>query len=863
MKTAAPFTRPLVPLLVALVSGIVLGAHVPGFAAPVLWGFFLFAAGAGALAALRRPVLASLLLAFLSLGYLSIQPVLYPRTGPDDAASFIGQGAFLIQGTVAEPPVWKESLVRAVLDDITLASQGASRSVKGRLRLTLRPARALVQGDRVSFSSDIRGFRDFANPGGYAYERSMLLAGISGTAFAGPESGFRFVSTENRGLVSRVREKLRDAISRFAPEKGRGALAALLLGDRSAVPESVREAFQNSGTIHVLAISGLHVGLVAAFFLLLFRAAFLRVPGLAESGNALRLAGLACLAPVFFYALLAGMSPSTRRAVVMAALFFLAVGVRRPYDPLNTLAAAAFFLAALFPGLVFSVGMQLSFAAVFFILLGSGTLRAVWPRAEEGEGLARRVLRYIGATAAVCVLAFVGTLPLLLHAFHRVSLWAPLANLLVVPLVGLLVLPLGLAGVLALLVWQPAAHLLLWSAGTCVALAQDAAAGFARLPFSSFMPVLPTVPEMALGYGALVCLFFARKARPWRMALVLCLLLLLGDAGLALKDRFLSDTLRVTVLDVGQGSSIVARFPGGYTLVMDAGPMLGEDFDMGERVVAPYLWSRHIHTVDLLVLSHPQMDHLGGMPFLAESFSPREVWLNGQPSGLAAYEQWTQTCRERGIPLRTRSELPDRTRRSGVDIAVLNPARDFCGPCEGDRNVNRNSLALRLALGDTSVLLAGDVTSGAEKRMARELVPEDLCSTALVAPHHGSRGASTPAFLCLVQPRAAVFSVGYQNRFGLPSPAVLARYAGAGARIFRTDRDGAVELEADGAMLVIRPYLKRGLPGEGAVSVSGGCCDACVFPEPEKAEGRKRKGKAGASGKSYGIVKDVDKDRDG
>jgi len=259
----------------------------------------------------------------------------------------------------------------------------------------------------------------------------------------------------------------------------------------------------------------------------------------------------------------------------------------------------------------------------------------------------------------------------------------------------------------------------------------------------------------------------------------------------------------VTFLSVGEGDGAVVRFPGSRVMVIDGGGSYG-DFDTGERIVAAYLWSQKIMRVDYLALSHPDLDHFGGLDFIAMNFAPRAFWTTGVASADVSYARLMDDLARAKIPMVQVGETAPVAAIGGVAISSLN------GGTGAARTHNNNSMVLRFSFGSASLLFTGDIESGGERAMIDNRA--DLHATMLKVPHHGSASSSTPAFIAAVHPEAAVISDGYLNYFHFPSDAVVERYVEAGAILMRTDLDGAVMVDAARDRMTVRTFRAR--PGD-------------------------------------------------
>ncbi len=272
-------------------------------------------------------------------------------------------------------------------------------------------------------------------------------------------------------------------------------------------------------------------------------------------------------------------------------------------------------------------------------------------------------------------------------------------------------------------------------------------------------------------------------------------LALIVDAGYWTYDRFLNPDLRITFLSVGEGDGAVVRFPGSRVMVIDAGTSYG-GFDAGERIVAPYLWSQKILQIDYITLSHPDLDHFGGLDFIATNFAPQAFWRNGAESSDISYRRFIDDIARTKVPMVKVGRVAPIAEIGGVAIASLN------GDVGPEVSHNNSSMVLRLGFGDASILFTGDIEAAGERALLA--TRSDLRSTVLKVPHHGSATSSTAAFIAGVRPEVAVISDGYLNHFHFPSPLVLSRYRDAGVKVIRTDTDGAVMVDVGRRGVTIR-----------------------------------------------------------
>jgi competence protein ComEC len=542
---------------------------------------------------------------------------------------------------------------------------------------------------------------------------------------------------------------LRDRIGLVLGDSaGEGLVRALVLGDRSGLDPAQWEVLTRTGTNHLIAISGLHVGLVAALLFFLSRWAWSRSARLTLLIAAPRAAAFAALTGAVAYSALAGFAISTQRALIMLAVVLGAVLLSRAVRPVSGIVLALVGVLILDPKAVLSYGFWLSFGAVAALLyalgrrLGAGGLWSKWGRAQWAVAL--------------------GLLPMLLLLFGRASLIAPVVNLIAVPLFSLVLLPAVL--VASLLGLVPGAELPL------VLTARVMAWGFGLL-------------EGAAGWTWAAATVSWRPAWVWAAAFAGAVLLL---APRGLPGRWVGLLLllplpllrapapdygeaQVTLLDVGQGLSAVVRTRE-HTLVYDTGPKFPSGFNTGSAVVLPYLRYQGVGRIDTLILSHGDRDHAGGFAGLDGKVPVGRI-LSGEPS-----------------------EVPGRGARSclagddwswdGVDFDLLYP--DAAG-LEG----NESSCVLRVSTAGASVLLPGDIGVTVERKLVAEL-PGGLSSTVLVAAHHGSNTSTGAVFLEAVSPSFVLYGTGFANRFGFPAAAVRERVATLAATQLDTADSGAI-----------------------------------------------------------------------
>jgi len=584
----------------------------------------------------------------------------------------------------------------------------------------------------------------------------------------------KILSAGPAGPVESMRARLNAYFIQSFPPDSAGFLMAVTTGERALLDEKLWDIFNRAGIGHLLSISGTHF---AVFSFAIFTAArffFKLLPVRALNRATLYItpsqAGAILTLPLISaYLLLSGGDVPALRSFFMIALFLVGLLIGRKRAWLNALALAALVLVLWDPGVLFDISFQMSFIAVLFI--GMFTDRE-WKKENT-------LKKYFKGTIAVTLSATLGLLPLIALYFHRASLISPVANLVSVPLAGFLLIPIAVFSSFAYLL--SGVYIFPWLTGFLARLAIKTAGLFSSIPFASVgVPAFP-VALLVFFYVMAAFYFFKRREKKVLVLAALPFFIWLGFSALK------GDAPSITLLDTGDAESSVMELPDGKVLVIDCGKT--------GREAASYLRYRGIGTIDALVLTHPHSDHTGGAARLLSDFRVKEIWDNGRLS----YEGTVFG----GIPRKTLSR-GDFIEGRGYKLLVLHPYTEYFN-VRGQEYIEENDSSLVLKIEGAkglSALLAGDVELEAEEDLA-ELGPL-LKSDILKVPHHGSRYSAYEPFLEAVSPSVALISVGGGNQFGHPHEETLdALEALDGAKVFRTDRDGAIRVE-----LGKKPFVK-------------------------------------------------------
>jgi len=798
-----PATALVLPAALAgFAAGVLAGDSVALVQAPILGGIVLAASGVGL--RWRTVLLVGVALTALGLGSWRIQATDPVGASATSVTTLVDGNDHEVLGTVVDDPRPREDRLQLVLGDLATAQDGTIRRLGDRLLVWMPRGIDAGAGDRMLVTSRIELAEDFD---GFAYREFLARQGIAAIARADSAEVVSQASGAPAVLAG-LRSTLLGGLNDLVPEPEAALGAGILLGVRSAIAPEINDAFATAGLTHVVAISGWNIAIVAALV-----AAAVR-PLARRPGGRWTTAALAALT-VGGYVLLTGASPSVVRAALMAAAMLVArlEGSRAHAASALALAALVMLLAA--PPVLWDVGFQLSLLA---------TAGLVW----FGAPVERRLPRWPGwirEPVALTLAAQLTTLPVILVNFERLSLVAPIANVLVVPFVPIAMLFTALASVAGVLngsVHVPlAGDSLAWLAGgaawlvlrvivwlgTTVASVPHAAVDV-RVPPALAVAWLPMLglaswairepaaaPAESMPHEAPGRLrrLLRRLARPVPVCAGLVAVLL----AITIASRP-DGLLHLTVLDIGQGDAILVEAPNGATMLIDGGP----DPELTLRRMGANLpfFARRI---DLLVLSHPHQDHVAGLVDVLDRFRVGAVLHAGIPFANPAYDRLltdAATTGVRVVVLRTGQALD---LGAGATARVLYPTQaDAEAPLpEGD--INNGSIVLQLELGGFAALLTGDAEAPIESLLASRGLLDAV--DVLKVGHHGSNSSTTPGLVDAIRPSVAIISAGVGNEYGHPAPETLATLAvRPGIAVFRTDLDGDVEVVTDGTILRVR-----------------------------------------------------------
>jgi competence protein ComEC len=740
-----------------------------------------------------------------SLGYFRHRQLMFPAFDANHLRALVAPDARLyLEGRLRQEPEKLVNRVRWQVAAERIWHPTGAQEISGDILVTLRSARRDWRyGDRVRFWIRPLAPQNSGNPGGFDYATLLSRRGIYTTGFLDNDQEVELLErapATTRGVIEALRRTIRHFIARnFSADDG-ALLTALVVGDGGTIPKGMRAAFTAAGVNHVLAISGLHVGMLGLVVFALIRYGCAFSEHLVLRWNLLKVAAMISFVAVVFYTALAGSKVPTLRSAIMIGVYQLAVLLDREEEVFTSLTLAALLIALIWPGVVADISFQLSFLAVLFIVWGTRRLyrwRATKKTGDlppERSWLAER-LKQTATHLAIPMLATLGTGPLIAHYFGHLSIAGLAANPFVVPLVGFVVVPFGLLiGLLALAAPQ-LGLLLIGLAERLLGLTTWLVHAFAALPWANVSVPSPNALEIGALYALLICLFALTRTSYRLAVLALGMMLVLADGIYWWNERFNRQEVRVTHLNVGQGDAAVVELPNSQVMLIDAGGSAVGDFDTGESIVAPFLRARKILKVDYLVVSHARIDHYGGMNAIVKEFSPREFWSGAARGQTNRFEDLTESLEKLRIPRIALNDREPCRELAAVKICALHPALG---------KSDDGSVVLRLEFGKLRYLFAGDIDRRDELALSERA--DELRSAVIKVPRHGSAAASTKEFIASVKPRLAILSAGARSRAEAQREEIVERYRQAGADVLSTFDDGAVTVESDGRTLRYAGY---------------------------------------------------------
>ncbi len=664
----------------------------------------------------------------------------------------------LISGAISEIQSQQDRYARFVFDIDDQTIRAKNYQIPQRVILNwYRSKETIHLAQLCQLTVRLKKHWRYANPGSFDKEKQMFMRGIGARGYvrSGQCDPAEDIKKKSDSLREQWLLKFREKASKFEHYR---LMSALSFGDRNTMQSDDWQTLRNTGTSHLMAISGLHLSAISAFvFLIVVRLTSLSAT-VCNRWPAQKVAALIALFAAIFYAYLAGFSLPTQRALIMVTVGLCAIIFNKPVVNFSVLSVALLLVLIINPMSILNAGFWMSFLAVFFIF--------VFIKCVNNK---RKLI------IILLLQCFLGAalFPISLWFFSQASIIAPVVNVIAVPVVSFILLPsLLLAVVLTLLEVSVASHVLfvvdvmfnwLWISLETVA----------NISFSSleFTPTLLAVVASQIGLLILI----QPSGLPAKYLAYFLVLSLFFIQSPNVKSR----QLRVTILDVGQGLSVVLE-TANHTMVYDAGPRSYSGFSTGHSVVLPYLQYRGITQADLAVVSHNDNDHSGGVHALIDEQKIRGLMVSNQPTLYKTAD--VQLCR-----------AGDEWHWDGVKFEILHPPKNW------QSSDNNRSCVIKISHPAGSILLTGDIEKTTENWLVDQY-GDNLGSDLLLVPHHGSTSSSSYRFVGRVHPQTAVFSAGYMNRYGFPHATIMQRYQEQGVQLVDITHEGAVTFLFDAKM---------------------------------------------------------------
>lgn len=707
--------------------------------------------------------------------------------------------------TVADEPRVKEGKTRMLVQVVSLSREFDTVAVSGKAYLTILPNKRINEqpkeipyGSILSFTGILRPPGDERNPGEFSYREYLALNNIYGMVSVygyanvtiaeerNPHWFFEYIIFPSKNFIVK-------SITTVMSGDEANFLIGLLLGDRTDISEEIKNAFMNTGTIHVLAVSGSHVILVVTIVYVIL--GVLRFPK--------KIKIITTLFVLIYYTFLTGAAPSIVRASVMAGIVLVGKYIEQKTDVYNVLGLSAVLIFLYDPKQLFDVGFQLSFSAVFSMVYFFPKLNSLVKKIPEPlEEF--RIITPVWQLFAVSLAAQIGTIPFTAYYFGKISIISLFANLLVVPAVGIIV-TIGLTGAVlgTVTLWFAALFsevnsILAWGTLTFVKLAE-------QVPYAIIYTATFGWKETMIYCAVIGMLFNIRNVRVVKRILLVTMAAANIVLYASLFDRN-EPRLTVTFLDVGQGDCAVIQFPSGQTFLIDGGPITA-GFNAGEKIVAPFLRRNGISRIDAMITTHPHADHLGGVPYLMRSFDVVRTVDSDQMLGSRLFREY-EALEKNVTQVTARAGMMETI--GNARLYYLHPTEAFIDhdSSDGYSNINEVSVVCKIVYGTTSFLFMGDAETESEHHMV-SLYGDFLDSDVIKAGHHGSSTSSSDDLVSAVTPDHVVISVARFNKFKHPSRFVLDRYSVAGSMIHRTDTEGAIIFASDGTNITYRQWRRQ------------------------------------------------------
>lgn len=725
----------------------------------------------------------------------------------------------VLLGQLQKMPSFNGEISRALFAIHSLQQKGESQRADagGLVQLSMRGKwpKEIQPGDMLLVRAEVKRPHSFHTPGAFDYARFLAQKDIWIHGFI--RSHLFIKKLEEPGSVwekivfspQRTRTRIGIFLDEHLKPQKAAAYRALLLGDRSRVGETTLELFKSSGTFHILAISGLHLSVIAILLYASLYFLLSRSERLLLFYPVKKIVAFLTIPLLIFYAMLAGMNSPVTRAVIMSSVVLVTLCIDRKKSPAALISIAALIILTKEPNVLFTVSFQLSFAAIIGILIVVPLLEKILRKDQHNKRIQSTIVklgRYVVSLFIVSIAATIATAPFSITAFHRMSLIGPVANIFVEPLICLWTLPTGIAAMVFIKLWPGLSIFLLNLGYSGFDLALHLLTWLTRLPFS--FTYLPSPP--ATVYLSIILIVSGGSAlyyiKTWKGAGLALLLGVIALFLLVYPPQLPRTRLpRVSFIDLGQGSSTVIETED-RTILIDGGGSSFSARHVGETVIAPFLWNRAIGKIDTIIITHPDADHFNGLQFIVDHFSPDEIWLRDKEGHDSNYRTLINNARDKGIALKIGKAGDEITKGNFRLLCLANLHSINFGESRGV-NASNDGLIIQACFNDYCFLFPGDIN----KAMEHYLLINDkqkLQSEVLLSAHHGARTSNSRDFLSAVHPDYSVVSAGNSSTGYFPHSSFLTSCRQQGIEVFTTAQDGTLEFAFHNQEMQIRRSAK-------------------------------------------------------
>lgn len=664
----------------------------------------------------------------------------------------------------------------------------SSRQIKTISLLSPRPLRGLKTifrtDENIDIGLSVKIFGNiseieptFNNPYTTSWKWLKKLEGVN------YELKGRLISaTSEKNILQRLRNAVLEKIEQ-SETKQSGVIKAVVIGDKTSLDDSVKTLFLRTGTSHILAISGLHVGIVTGFFFFLVKWLIGRHYVSRLSGRDKKYASLITIPFVWFFMFLSGSGISTIRATIMITVFLLSIVIERQRDILNTVALGGLIILLIYPHSIFTPSFQLSFASVIFIIIVVSRLYSYLKTRNRG-------LQWLLSSAVTTSAATIGTMPIVIYHFYGVNPFCIIHNIISIPIMCMVVVPMGLIGAVL-----PHGEYLLRLAGEITNFNVHM---LGYLDFGYLFPIIrPNLFESVCFYAFIMCIIFINMKTVRYLLYFVVMPMIVFSIFVAVEKRF-NKNVCFDFIDVGLGEAILVEAPKGMRILVDGGSNYRGNYDTGKHIITPILLSKKILTIDYVVSTHPHGDHIGGLPFILENFNVNSFATSVYSLNDRQFDEALKIISKRGIPLKLWKRKDSLKFNDDFNMLVLHPPSGY--PAQ---NPNTSSLVLKFQHKDRSFLMTGDIESSTEEMLI--LSKTNLRADVLKIPHHGSNSSSSMPFLQAVRPSLAIMSVGKGIK-GLPGKDALDRYKALSIPVLSTQNNGFIQICSDGKNITYNTF---------------------------------------------------------